>query len=337
MKESSKYITLIHKNLTGQIAPEDKAILDEWLAESVENRHIADDLKAIWIASDTYLSSDNPSMAKGLSRLRATIEQEKEQQSIAPAKPSILRYLTRVAAVAALVAGLFFVWQNRSGDDIYNQIVNTANDEQTDMMLEDGTLVFMNESSTLEKALVFDEEMRLVSLSGEAFFEVAKNPEKPFVVSTENFDVEVLGTAFNIFAPKKGELQEVVVEHGKVRVNFPKTDETFILEKGDRLVYNNKTKTAQLSKDAQQNAQSWRTGRLDFKNTPLEDVLFAVEKHFDVTIDCKNESVLNCPFSNEFQDEDIKVVMEVIQTVFGFEMDTKKSGKKYKLSAGSCN
>jgi len=334
MKEEFDYIKLIHKNLNGELSEKEQQAYKLWLNESEEHQLIADEHKAVWEATASYMSQSTPNMATGLVRLKSSIQVEEKKK---PAQPK-RRILLRIAAAAALVAGLFFVWnQMPDGNEGY-QIVQTKKAEQTDIILDDGTMVFVNSYSRLEKLTEFEATKRAVSFSGEAFFEVAKDASRPFVIITDNFEVEVLGTAFNIYAPKRESVHEVVVDHGKVKVRILETDETFILEKGDRLLYNTTSSKADTSKDELQNAQSWRTGQLSFSNTQLKDVIFSLEKHFDIEVQCKNNKMLSCSVTvPTFDNEEVDVVIQTIQTMFNFDLKHRKGSRTYKLSAGSCN
>ncbi len=343
MKEQSFYTTLIHKKLTAALSPEERQKLDNWLSESPSNQQIADEIKAVWEASNAYFAQSKPDVASGLARLRGNILRENAVNTPPPptiSKPKpILRYLSRVAAVAALAAGLFFVWNATSDEVASSDIVMTNIDEQTDIMLDDGTLVFINDDSQMEKLSDFNSTERKVSLKGEAFFEVAKDPSRPFSVVTPNLEIEVLGTAFNVYAPTKGAgLEEIVVDHGKVKVTNLDNNKTFTLEKGDRLTYDLNSKLVSLSKDIQQNAQSWRTGKLFFNDTPLSDVIFTLEKHFDIDIECKDKKALNCSFTaTAFEDAKVEVVMATLETALGLKLSHNKGSKNYKFTEANCN
>lgn len=343
MKERSLITTLIHKSLTGALSPEGRQILDNWLSESPSNQQTAEEVKAVWEASNAYFTQSEPDVNSGLARLKANIIQETAIAAAVPqatSKPKpIMRYLFRVAAVAALVAALFFAWNATSDEVGSSDIVRTNLDEQTDIMLDDGTLVFLNDDSYLEKLTTFNTDSRKVVLKGEAFFEVAKDPSRPFSVKTQNLEIEVLGTAFNVYAPAKGaSLEEIVVDHGKVKVTTLANGKTFFLENGDRLTYNLDSKTTALSKDLQQNAQSWRSGKLEFNDTPLEDVIFVIEKHFDINIECKNKKMLACPFTaTAFDNANIEVVMATLETALGLKLKHNKGSKNYKFTEGNCN
>lgn len=337
MKERSLYIILIHKDLTGALSPKERQTLENWLSESPSNQHTAEEIKAVWEASNAYLTQSEPDVNSGLARLKASIKEDQRTEIVSKPKP-VLRYLGRVAAIAALVAGLFFVW-NRTSDTVAStDIVQTNVDEQTDIMLDDGTLVFLNDDSRLEQLTASNQKTRKVALNGEAFFEVAKDPNRPFSVITQNLEVEVLGTAFNIYAPSKGApLEEIVVDHGKVKITILATGKSFFLEKGDRLTYDLNSKSIALSKDLHQNAQSWRSGKLVFKDTPLRDVFFTLEKHFDIDIEYKNKEMLDCPFTaSTFEDAKLEVIMETLEIALDLELKHSKGSKKYKFS-GNCN
>src|SRR5690606_20542248 len=139
-------------------------------------------------------------------------------------------------------------------------------------------------SSKLIQANKFNKKDRVVKLEGEAFFDIAKNAEKPFIVQVDKIKVEVLGTSFNV--KSYDSLTEVVVETGKVKVQTPKG--SFTLLPKETILVNNNTYQITQSHISNQLYQYFRTNLFVCDNTPLNELIFALNKAYNVNIKIKN-------------------------------------------------
>lgn len=146
-------------------------------------------------------------------------------------------YLTGIAACVLIAVGYVFTRTDKTKNPIVNQIqlskIVVPNGQKTVVRLSDGTKITLNGGSTLEYPIAFQDSVRLVRLSGEAFFEVARDTTKPFVINADRTSIRVLGTSFNLKAYENEE-NRVSVLSGKVQfwINaFP--EKRLILTKGE--------------------------------------------------------------------------------------------------------
>lgn len=231
----------------------------------------------------------------------------------------------RAAASVTIIVGLSFgLYQlNRpekvAGTSEQTQYIKRENPPgiKSIITLSDGTKVSLNATSRLEFPSAFKGEKRLVYLSGEAFFEVQKDPEKPFIVITNKIATTVIGTSFNIEAfPEDAQISISLVE-GKVKVEafddedqYKKTAETF-LTPGEQVIY----KDGQALKKERFDREvvtAWKDGILNFKKADFEEIIDKLEKWYGVEFKVLNQNRKDIRFSGTFQNETLKNVLDAI-------------------------
>jgi len=155
------------------------------------------------------------------------------------------------------------------GDVVYNELIVPAGGEYR-LVLADRTVVYMNSESRLKYPVVFSGKDRTVELEGEAYFEVSKDEEHPFIVRTERLDVTVLGTGFNVMAYKQDPRTEVTLVKGKVDVTSGNISE--ILTPSQQFMMNNENREYQVRSVNVNTYVDWKSGILNFDAMPLEEL-----------------------------------------------------------------
>lgn len=135
-----------------------------------------------------------------------------------------LRQIGRYAAVACIIlavgSGAYYAGVKRPADDANTEVtMSVSNGQKADIILADGTKVYINSDSRIVYDNTYNKKTRMVSLEGEAYFEVAKDKEKPFIVKANGINVQALGTSFNIRAHKDDKSVAVILISGKVKVD----------------------------------------------------------------------------------------------------------------------
>jgi hypothetical protein len=190
------------------------------------------------------------------------------------------------------------------------------------VILPDGTKVWLNNASSLRYPIAFSGNTREVALTGEAYFEVAKNSAKPFTVTANAINVHVLGTAFNIKAYTAENLHAVLLE-GKVRVQG--RDASCMLTKGEALTTRGKNKWEPRRDKHAAEAIAWIHGELDFRDTPLSEILQALALRYDVELDTtgmRNDPP--CELLGISQQMPLVDVLKILATVGQFHIEGKK-------------
>lgn len=170
---------------------------------------------------------------------------------------------------------------NEQDDGTYNAI-ETPNGGQYQVRLPDGTSVWLNAASVLKYPVSFaNNKERKVELQGEAYFEVAKDPKKPFFVSSRGQQVEVLGTHFNINSYANEAVMKTTLLEGAVKISEGK--QMKILKPGEQAIvanHNLRVKTANLDE-----VMAWKNGNFNFQDTELENVMRQISRWYDVEVE----------------------------------------------------
>ncbi len=156
----------------------------------------------------------------------------------------------------------------------------------------------------------FGSQSRMATLEGEAFFEVARDEEKPFKVSSGGVTTKVLGTSFNIKNERKNNKVEIVVSSGKVAfystVN-PKKD--IILTKGLKGIYVAENDSLIKEENTDLNVISWQNNTLIFENTPLKEVVDILNARFNVEITASEKEIYSCNFTSTFHQASLREIL----------------------------
>ena len=193
--------------------------------------------------------------------------------------------------------------------------------------LPDGSTVLLNDNSTLKYDQdSFDSKTREVTLTGEAFFDIKHNPEKPFIVHTGKIQTRVLGTAFNINAKNSSDNVEVTVARGKVQVGD--TEKIYGI-----IIPNQQIKVNKTTLNYQQNTISaavvteWKSNYLILDDINMAEAVSLISQKYKVQILISNEKIKNCRITASFlNEEDLDHVLKVISSVLETEYRYNKAG-----------
>ncbi|MBO0323020.1 DUF4974 domain-containing protein [Muricauda sp. CAU 1633] len=202
------------------------------------------------------------------------------------------------------------------GELVYNTL-SVPNGRRFDIVLSDNSHVFLNAGSSLRYPVNFiPGKKRQVFLEGEAFFEVSEDKEHPFVVTSGNMDVEVLGTKFNVNAyPEETNINTVLVE-GSVQLNVTEAEKnanslSVLLEPGHIAHWDIDSKSAQMEEVDTELYTSWMQGKLVLRGMRFKDIMKKLERHYGVSIQNKNRELENRVFTATF---DVETIEEVLNT-----------------------
>lgn len=334
--EISKYILLFHKKLKGELQPEEQQQLAEWMSRA-EGAAMARQLEKSWEASSRYKQGYQPDTAAGLSRFKERLAAEKarEARPLRPAAGRMYRWLA--AAAAILLLAMAGWWSLNSGSGAADGILaySTTGGQTLEVPLPDGSHVILNENSMITLSKSFRAgTRRALELSGEAYFEVAHDPSRPFVISTASAQVKVLGTAFNLRAYPSEPFTEVAVREGRVLFTGRQNGKSMELAAGQRARYQH-GETFAGEPAPELNAHSWRTHHLEFRDTPLLLALPDIERYFKVELVLENGQAANCALTMSFDQDSLDVVLKALQLIYHFEVKKIDAGR-YRLLKGGC-
>ena len=214
--------------------------------------------------------------------------------------------------------------QNDMPEETFNTITVPLGGEYG-VILSDGTQVWLNSGSTLKYPVTFKKDKRVVSLNGEAFFKVAKSAV-PFVVSTFDIDVQVLGTSFNVSAYGNDDCVMTTLVSGSVLVSSNHAEKQLRMEPGNVLSYTKSTACMNMEKCDPDIYTSWINGEFKFRDMRLEDIMKKVNRWYNCQIRFEDPSVKELRFSGAAErDRPVEYLLELIQKVteVNFEIENK--------------
>lgn len=293
---------LIAKSVSGNATSEEANKVEAWLAQSPDNKLIYDRNILSWENSQGWISSEIIQQDKTLI-YQATQKQLSTQ--IHKLKKRSLIY--RLAAILAIPLTFAFSWyfiSHQKNSTTQNQFcsVTAPKGHVSKCTLPDGTEVWINTGSTLTyNTSLFNKKIRNIELKGEAYFNVAKNKNKPFKVHTMVGNVIVTGTAFNIKAYPESGAFETVLEEGSIEMELNnKTHQTVNLVPGDRAVFNLDGKGIIIEKVDPEMFSSWRNGEIIFKDATLNDLIKELERIYDIQFHLKDSQLGEFRFRGMF-------------------------------------
>jgi transmembrane sensor len=330
-ENNEKYLALLAKVLTKNASSEEKQDLDNWTKEKDENNAFAKKVQKTWMLTERYAEElpidTNAAWAKFEQKIAVPTTKTASSSSKIV---ELFKTWQAAAAVLLVTLSVWFVYDfNRSR---LTEIATIAG-EQKEIKLPDGSLITLNENSTLAYAPDFNN--RVVQLEGEAFFDVAKQVGKTFEILTNTTKTTVLGTSFNIRAYPQDNRIEVAVYTGKVAFEtLAKASDKMLLKANETAVFDGKSNKINKVAASDSNAIAWKTQLLHFDNTSLKDLIEVLERHFDVEIKSENAAVLNCHFTGRFEQPQLQQIFDAV--AFSTEVEIKKVDKQYILIGKGC-
>ncbi|MDN5289399.1 MAG: hypothetical protein JWR38_5673 [Mucilaginibacter sp.] len=343
---------LIAKKLSNEASPEELLELEELLQQSEAGKYPLSSLEEIW-ENNQQTNTDEKLLNKWQSfdaKLDAIDKNEIDEAAQTTAlqaddkKLKVIRFIKRCSwlVAATVVLGTFWFTQQHT-------VVNNKTNEITaprggisKIQLPDGTRVWLNSGSKLVYGNDFGTDFRKVSLVGEAFFDVTKDPNHPFIVTTPTISIKVLGTRFNLRSYKNDKTTEAALIRGQIELTVLKNPEKkIILKPSEKLTVINNEKTAgktnmsladvaeeiplialsrihQAKQDSLPSEALWLENKLAFDAEDFEGVAKKLERRYNVTIVFKNEGVKKLRFTGKFQNEPINKALQALQTTTNF-------------------
>ena len=233
--------------------------------------------------------------------------------------PSSYRFTSwRIAASLIFLigsAGAFMLWNASIKDKplVYQTWYSPLGQNRI-LTLSDGTTVHLNAGTTLKAPVKFSGHIRPVFLEGEAFFEVAKNTEKPFIITTGKLKTTVVGTSFNVKAYAPAESVEVAVITGAVKVGDSISSVQLVPHQ--KAVYHRNGSLQKQSFTDEAIYKAWTTGELVFDHQSMQEIVAVLNRHYNVEIHIQNEALKHCILTARFDNTSLEKVIHHLSTYF---------------------
>lgn len=297
---------IILRFFIGESSEDEKLALEKWIAKSLRNRRLFNELKEIWENSETDLNPDHYDVDAAVAQFKRRVKPEPKDS-----QRWIIRQWVSYAALFILVLSLpfCFYWgkATRSSSGTTTTI-SCAQGDKTSVVLPDSSMVWLNSGSLLVFNNDFRHGPRLVRLEGEAYFSVKKDPDHPFRVKTADLEVNVLGTEFDLKAYTGEEIVTATLVNGSLKVCGG--GQSAVLEPAQKMIFDRNKKKMMITKLADLSSEiEWRNGRLVFFNQSMEELKPKLERWFDVEIKFADDLVKERKFTGTIERESI---LEVI-------------------------
>lgn len=329
---------LIAKYLTGNCSDAEKLRVEQWINASVKNAELFRQYKSVWAytAAPSNMPSFNSHAA--LEKVNSRIQKLESSPRRMPlrkhrisALKNTYRYAAGIAAVMLIAFTSYLMLQPQQDVQMATQVAETKLLDP--VVLPDGSSVYLNAGSVLSYPEAFTGNLRQVNLEGEAFFEIAGDASKPFIVTSGNLAIKVLGTSFNLNASAHLNTVEVAILSGKVLFySFdPDTEnirEQIILNQGEKGIYHKYSGAIVRTTLDNSNSIGWKSGELEFSNTPLPEVFKALESTYNLRFEF-DRNLSNMVLTARFNQEEPENVLETLQLIFGFNIE--KSGNEIRI------
>jgi len=293
--------------------------------------HPESEIDQILKVSENYKYSFEASNDEAWNKFSAAREAEKQIPTPFKVYKNTSRLLRVAAAIAILAVGSWAFWLTTLNKtlDAGQFATNAGQIEQITM--KDGSVITLNANSSVEYKVT--EKSREIKLQGMAHFEVAKNPNAPFVIESNNNKVTVLGTGFDVQS-YAGQPLQVTVNHGKVKVEKltnTTTLESIILTKGMRVrenlnrnnLVNKQSNIFTLDSNVNLDAVKWESGNLVFTNAPITDVINAIETRYGKKLQASNQTS-DLQFTGVFKNTDeFSTVVNTVEIALGLQFEVK--------------
>ncbi|MBN2890327.1 MAG: DUF4974 domain-containing protein [Bacteroidales bacterium] len=319
MLNNEKHIDLIFRFLADEISEPEKNELEDWKSSSSDNFQLFEDYLKVWNHAENKIPEEveNINIEEEWLKIKPITEKQNSAKvvEIHKKKSNTWKFVASIAAILVLSIGLFSIFHKSQETIIAGNTVLEAT-------LPDNSIVSLNSESEIKYSKNF-EENRVVELNGDAYFKVEHDSENPFIVKTENYYVEVVGTEF--YVNTKGDF-EVIVNKGVVKVYKPKNPADSIILRANDKVLETGQKIITKTNNLNQNFIAWKTGKIVFENADLEEIVKVLERTYNVEIEISNPDYNKIPLTVSFDNQSIESILKVVEATI--EVKITKQGDK---------
>lgn len=307
----------ISAKLKNEADEQQQKLVQDWLDLSPEHPSLLAEIINVWSISKTRTEFYEPDLSVNWKKLMKKVNSRPKQRFFQ-------NVYFRISAAAAVFA-LVFMAGLRFGDGFnpytkkltYTRII-APEGNKTQIVLPDSTYVWLNSGSEIQYASDYSTKNRKVSMKGECFFDVVKDPLHPFVVQGSKFQVKVFGTRFNINEDTSKNTADVTLISGKVQVLSLDNQPVSELLPGQQLVYNQGNYHVRKAENMEA-LTAWLNNMLIFDNQPFEEVIHYLEKWYGVKIHLDRTLYYKHNYTFKVKTESLREVMELISVITPIE------------------
>lgn len=304
---------LLVKYLLEETNPDETEVIKDWIKAEEANRKHYNDFKLLWDVSRVFAAASSLDEEAQWQKFKNRIS---SPAKLAPVRKMWSFQWLKVAAMVIFMAGAAAIaYMIFNQNEIKTVAVNSLGQVITDT-LPDKSVITLNKNSTLDYPEKFKGDNRTVSLKGEAFFSVTPNKSKPFIIHVNDVTIKVVGTSFNVKSINGN--TEVIVETGIVEVI--RDNEKIDLHPNEKILVKKEDST--LTKEKEQGAlyNYYRTKEFECDNTPLWQLVQALNQAYDVNIVIERKELRNLPLTTSFNNESLDHILDIIRQTFNISV-----------------
>ncbi|MEQ6118800.1 FecR domain-containing protein [Reichenbachiella sp. MALMAid0571] len=333
---------LLRKFINRQCTPDEMRFVQDWLVSTGNDEEVTALLKASWEHKSKGTELDSQRKEEVYQQLMTKMQVRKQESSFYDyavreeqserAVSFYRKHWWKLAGVLLLVTGLFATNRYWPDENIEKKAIVTiqkvnSKGQKSTITLKDGSKVYLNSESSIKYLENYGQKTRSIELTGEAFFEVVKDPLRPFIVKSGKITTTALGTSFNVRAFQDEPSISVSLATGSVKVEsdfqFPESEKDFILNPGEEAVVDDHQFIRQ-NFDARK-VLSWKEGVIYFDDTKLFETLKELERWYDVTFKVKNlQSDEDIRGTGSFKNQSLENVLQILGHSMKFEFEIKE-------------
>jgi ferric-dicitrate binding protein FerR (iron transport regulator) len=324
-KQSGLINALFLKFFNKETTEQENRDLYKWMNDSETNLKLFEEYKNTW--DSLALLKEGGSIDADKDFITVMDRVKRRQRNFV--KKIILYSSGAAAGIAILLSSLLFLQPDKVEKQEYVTEICVPNGEMKQVILQDGTRIWLNPGSLLCYNSWEKSPLREVYIKGRAYFEVSKDSLKPFIVKTDNVDIKVLGTKFNVESFEDGNTVETTVIEGCVAVfdknrTLEKKGVNIKLNSNDQATYIRKSKSFLISEVNADFYRQWKDGILVFREKRFEDIAKELERQFNVQIAVEDNTLNEYTFTATFEKgKRIEDILNAFSMTYPFDYTIK--------------
>lgn len=327
-KENKTYeLALLY--FEGKISPENESVLFEYISKDKKNEYRFRQWEKDWMLSE----KSNPDIVKEWDRCKVRIQTREIVSPMIHIKT--LSVWRKVAAIAAIVVlsiggtiGISKMITASESNEFF--VLEAPYGEKSKIILSDGSLVWLNAGSTIRYSSNFNKSDRNIELDGEAYFEVTKHNDKPFIVKTQKYDVLVKGTKFNVSSYKDEPFVTTTLMEGSIELQYQ--NKCFRMKAGECNQLDTRSNKFTQTPVHSEQYKSWIEDRIEYDAITLQELIFRLSRQYNVNIYLDPNNDIDKSFSISLHNkETIREVLDGLSKAIPIKIQYK--GKDIYISS----
>jgi len=298
--------------LSGEMNQSEIEVFQKRIDFSDENKEYFNQVKKDWENMENLRKEEDTfDSDKAWGKLFNKFEEDGLVESKKTARVISLKRIMQIAAIfifgAVFSSLVYYMMDTKKTNNMLADSYNLKGIKE--VTLSDGSIVYLNADSKLYYPANFEGNTRTVEFEGDAFFDIAKNPDKPFIIKAKNAEIKVLGTSFNVNTNIGGNEVEVLVETGKVQLSS--NNETDYIEPG----FMGKTDKGKITKkqNSDVNYMAWKTKSFNFENgIKLQTAIEVLNRSYHANIQFSDKSIADTELYTSFNNKPLDTILNIL-------------------------